>query len=76
MLLKKFHCKLYYSWKSCDCFAIPWFCKNSFDIFYFSVELGKTFAKIIQPELRSEDTITSHDASTNGLIGFIKSNRK
>lgn len=47
---------------------------NSYD--QWGVELGKTFAKMIQPELRTDDNITSHDASTNGLIGFIKMNRK
>jgi len=47
---------------------------NSYD--QWGVELGKTFAKVIQPELQSEDVISSHDASTNGLISFIKANRK
>ena len=46
---------------------------NSFD--QWGVELGKQLAKIIQPELRSADPVTSHDSSTNGLIGFIKANR-
>lgn len=44
----------------------------SFD--QWGVELGKQLAKAIQPELASKDTITSHDASTNGLIAFIKKN--
>jgi glucose-6-phosphate isomerase len=44
---------------------------NSFD--QMGVELGKVLAKAIIPELESEATITSHDASTNGLIRFYKS---
>lgn len=40
----------------------------------WGVELGKQLAKVIQPELASADTVTSHDASTNGLIAFIKNN--
>ena len=46
---------------------------NSFD--QWGVELGKQLAKIIQPELRGPDPVDTHDASTNGLIGFIKANR-
>lgn len=45
---------------------------NSFD--QWGVELGKQLAKAIEPELAHKDVITSHDASTNGLINFIKSN--
>lgn len=45
---------------------------NSFD--QCGVELGKQLAKTIEPELVSKETITSHDASTNGLINFLKSN--
>lgn len=44
---------------------------NSYD--QWGVELGKQLAKVIQPELKSAGNITSHDASTNGLINFIKS---
>jgi len=44
---------------------------NSFD--QWGVELGKTLAKAIQPELESEGEIDSHDASTNGLINYYKS---
>ncbi|XP_043278501.1 glucose-6-phosphate isomerase [Venturia canescens] len=43
---------------------------NSFD--QWGVELGKQLAKAIEPELNNADKITSHDSSTNGLIGFIK----
>lgn len=45
---------------------------NSFD--QWGVELGKQLAKAIEPELATSEKITSHDASTNGLINFIKSN--
>ena len=39
---------------------------NSFD--QWGVELGKQLAKAILPELEGEGEVTSHDASTNGLI--------
>lgn len=45
---------------------------NSFD--QWGVELGKQLAKAIEPELANADKVTSHDASTNGLISFIKAN--
>ncbi|KAM7538814.1 hypothetical protein Aperf_G00000055792 [Anoplocephala perfoliata] len=47
---------------------------NSFD--QWGVELGKELAKKLQPELHSDAVITSHDGSTNGLIAFIKRNKK
>lgn len=47
---------------------------NSYD--QWGVELGKQLAKIIQPELKDASPVSSHDASTNGLINFIKSHRK
>lgn len=47
---------------------------NSFD--QWGVELGKQLAKVIQPELAQAGPVTSHDASTNGLINFYKSHRK
>lgn len=40
-----------------------------------SVELGKQLAKVIQPELAGPAPVTTHDASTNGLIAFIKAHR-
>jgi glucose-6-phosphate isomerase len=46
---------------------------NSFD--QMGVELGKRLAQVILPELKGEETITSHDASTNGLINYFKSTR-
>lgn len=45
---------------------------NSFD--QWGVELGKQLAKAIEPELADSSKISSHDASTNGLINFIKGN--
>ncbi len=46
---------------------------NSFD--QMGVELGKQLAKAILPELKGDDPIHTHDASTNGLINTIKSMR-
>jgi glucose-6-phosphate isomerase len=43
---------------------------NSFD--QWGVELGKQLAGRILPELAGDEPITSHDASTNGLIGHFK----
>ena len=43
---------------------------NSFD--QWGVELGKQLAKKILPELKGESAVTTHDASTNGLIGHFK----
>ncbi len=46
---------------------------NSFD--QMGVELGKQLAKAILPELKGEERVTTHDASTNGLINYFKSIR-
>jgi len=46
---------------------------NSFD--QWGVELGKQLAKAILPELSGSTPVTSHDASTNGLINYYKSRR-
>ncbi len=43
---------------------------NSFD--QMGVELGKQLAKAIEPELAGDAPVTSHDASTNGLINYYK----
>jgi glucose-6-phosphate isomerase len=40
------------------------------------VELGKQLAGVLLPQLRSNEAITNHDSSTNGLIAFYKKNRK
>lgn len=45
----------------------------SFD--QWGVELGKQLAKKILPELVNDETIESHDASTNGLINAYKAMR-
>ncbi|XP_072388027.1 glucose-6-phosphate isomerase [Diabrotica undecimpunctata] len=45
---------------------------NSYD--QWGVELGKQLAKAIEPELQDSKPVSSHDASTNGLINFIKAN--
>ena len=46
---------------------------NSFD--QWGVELGKRLAKVILPELESDDRISFHDASTNGLIDYCRAHR-
>lgn len=47
---------------------------NSYD--QWGVELGKQLANVIVKELSSDDIISSHDVSTNGLINYIKTYRK
>jgi glucose-6-phosphate isomerase len=47
---------------------------NSFD--QWGVELGKQLAKAIEPELRGDDTVSTHDSSTNGLIAAYKRLRR
>ena len=54
---------------------LTFFIEKMVDFYSFSVELGKQLAKIIQPELRGTDAVSSHDASTNGLINYIKEHR-
>nr|ABH11436.1 cytosolic glucose-6-phosphate isomerase [Diacronema lutheri] len=46
---------------------------NSFD--QWGVELGKALAKAILPELGGDAPVSSHDASTNGLINWYKAHR-
>ena len=43
---------------------------NSFD--QWGVELGKQLASKILPELEGPAPVTTHDASTNGLINLYK----
>jgi glucose-6-phosphate isomerase len=45
---------------------------NIYSFDQWGVELGKQLAKKIEPELRAAGTVSSHDASTNGLINFYK----
>ena len=47
---------------------------NPFD--QWGVELGKQLAGRILNELAEEQEITSHDASTNGLMAYFKSNQQ
>ncbi|WP_114749736.1 glucose-6-phosphate isomerase [Pleomorphovibrio marinus] len=49
---------------------------NIYSFDQWGVELGKVLAKSILSELESENEVTSHDASTNGLIGAFKAFRK
>ncbi|GAB1462426.1 glucose-6-phosphate isomerase [Pedobacter sp.] len=46
---------------------------NIFSFDQWGVELGKQLAQKIQPELKDNSSITSHDSSTNGLINQYKS---
>lgn len=46
---------------------------HSFD--QWGVELGKQLANNIVPELEATGTVTTHDASTNGLINLYKARR-
>lgn len=48
---------------------------NIFSFDQFGVELGKVLANKILPELDNQETINSHDSSTNGLINYYKSNK-
>jgi glucose-6-phosphate isomerase len=43
---------------------------NSFD--QWGVELGKQLAKVIRPELENNEPAATHDASTNGLIDYVR----
>lgn len=45
---------------------------NIYSFDQWGVELGKQLAKKILPELTTQGEITSHDASTNGLINYFK----
>lgn len=49
---------------------------NIYSFDQWGVELGKVLANKILPELQSDETISSHDASTNGLINAYKKLRK
>lgn len=45
---------------------------NIFSFDQWGVELGKVLANKILPELASDNEISSHDSSTNGLINYFK----
>lgn len=48
---------------------------NIFSFDQWGVELGKVLAKKILPELTGNEVVSSHDASTNGLINVYKEMR-
>ena len=49
---------------------------NIFSFDQWGVELGKQLAKKIQPELKDDNPVDSHDSSTSGLINVYKKMRK
>jgi glucose-6-phosphate isomerase len=49
---------------------------NIYSFDQWGVELGKQLASKILPELAGAAEVTSHDASTNGLINFYKRHRR
>ena len=49
---------------------------NIFSFDQWGVELGKQLANKIFPELENDESISSHDVSTNGLINAYKQMRK
>lgn len=49
---------------------------NIFSFDQWGVELGKQLANKILPELENDQTVSSHDVSTNGLINVYKKMRK
>jgi glucose-6-phosphate isomerase len=46
---------------------------NAFD--QWGVEFGKQLANKLLPELRSKETVTTHDSSTNNLINLFRNRR-
>jgi glucose-6-phosphate isomerase len=48
---------------------------NIFSFDQWGVELGKQLARAIEPELAAPGEVSSHDASTNGLINYYKQRR-
>jgi len=49
---------------------------NVYSFDQWGVELGKQLASKILPELGGDEAVTSHDASTNGLINRYKTRRR
>ncbi len=49
---------------------------NIFSFDQWGVELGKQLANKILPELKGDEKVTSHDASTNALINLYKEMRR
>ena len=48
---------------------------NIFSFDQWGVELGKQLAKKILPELEDDNSVETHDSSTNGLINYYKALR-
>lgn len=48
---------------------------NIYSFDQWGVELGKQLANAILPELKSDEPVTGHDSSTNGLINAYKAMR-
>jgi glucose-6-phosphate isomerase len=48
---------------------------NIFSFDQWGVQLGKQLANAILPELSGNETVSSHDCSTNGLINAYKKMR-
>lgn len=49
---------------------------NIYSFDQWGVELGKKLALKILPELKTDDIISSHDSSTNGLLNWVKRRRE
>jgi glucose-6-phosphate isomerase len=49
---------------------------NIYSFDQWGVELGKVLAQKVLPELESDDEVSDHDSSTNGLINAFKNFRK
>ncbi len=49
---------------------------NIYSFDQWGVELGKQLANKVLPELKGDETVQSHDSSTNGLINAYKAFRK
>jgi glucose-6-phosphate isomerase len=49
---------------------------NIFSFDQWGVELGKQLAGIILPELSDDNSVNTHDTSTNGLISAFKELRR
>nr|MBA2330941.1 glucose-6-phosphate isomerase [Flavisolibacter sp.] len=45
---------------------------NVYSFDQWGVELGKQLANKILPQLKTDEEVSSHDASTNGLINTFK----
>jgi len=49
---------------------------NIYSFDQWGVELGKVLANKILPELNTDEPISTHDSSTNGLVNYYKEMRK